>query len=521
MGIFRQFPYTNCHDLNLDWVLSQLRGIDEKLDEALDLIENKIADLVNDPAIKEKIDEIIEEYLTPEQINDIMAMVIERLMPLSQPFPDYIPISNAKCKLINDDTNRVIQGSCCDDEYFYTYRSNYYGGAGVIDKYNMNGVKYASTDFISDNEGGASTSPVEHATNEWTFVDSKAIDLGHGNGMYYKADENIIYVAEYTTGSDDNQVPSTMIHKVDPTTLTLIESFNCNHQLMGLGYNTKLELWCGYEIIYGNNNRNSLVFWDKDWNYIETVNIPINSQFRTGMFSNDDYIFLLSTRGSKRGFANKTTDGGGSAIETTLTIYDWNCKFRGVTCMHNATELQSIAWTGKGHVASFYFNRLNGYAPYVSFIQLYPNEPFSYAWYRSNWGKNQTAWWAKSEEEMFGGTGRIPGIDTKVPYSATHLEIGFGQTFSSSPVWITIPRAYDQQSLSQWVTLTLVRSNDVVVQSMRIDQTKYGIDVGAVRTKVINSNGVTDIDQYYKIRQIRAVNYTMQFRYNSYLLLNE
>ena len=33
MGIFEQFPYTNFHDLNLDWILHAIRSMDKKLDE--------------------------------------------------------------------------------------------------------------------------------------------------------------------------------------------------------------------------------------------------------------------------------------------------------------------------------------------------------------------------------------------------------------------------------------------------------------------------------------------------------
>lgn len=33
MGIFEQFPYTNFHDLNLDWILRAIQSMDKKLDE--------------------------------------------------------------------------------------------------------------------------------------------------------------------------------------------------------------------------------------------------------------------------------------------------------------------------------------------------------------------------------------------------------------------------------------------------------------------------------------------------------
>lgn len=33
MGVFEQFPYTNFHDLNLDWILRAIQSMDKKLDE--------------------------------------------------------------------------------------------------------------------------------------------------------------------------------------------------------------------------------------------------------------------------------------------------------------------------------------------------------------------------------------------------------------------------------------------------------------------------------------------------------
>ena len=513
MGIFRQFPYTNFHELNLDWILNELRGIDEKLDEALDTIKEKIADLVDDPAIREKIDEIIEEYLTPEQINEILAMVIERLTPLAQPNPEYINISNGKGRLINDNTNRVPQGSCCDGTYYYVYRNNYLGGAGVIDKYNMNGELYPRTEY------NVGEYPVEHGTEDWTYVDSKAINLGHGNGMFYKEDEHKIYVSAYSHGADDSQTPDASVYVVDPDTLTVVETINAQYPLLGIGYNYKLEQWVGYNILYGNNDINNLIIYDKDWNIIKIENVPINSQFRAGCFVNDDYIYLLSTRGDGRGFAN-STNVGGKAIESKLTIYDWNFNYRGQVNFHNGIELQSIAYTGKCHVATFYFNQ--SWSPYVSFIQLDPRSPFSYSWYRSNWGKNQLCWKATADANMYGAIGYITGIDTKMPYSGTHLEIEFSQDMTSAGQWFTIPRAFDQEKMYQWITITLVRSADIIYQSMRIDQTKNGIQIGACRTKTISNAGVVENlgeEFYYKVREVRSVNYTMQPRYNSYLEL--
>ena len=32
MGVFEQFPYSNFHDLNLDWILSEIKSFAGRLD---------------------------------------------------------------------------------------------------------------------------------------------------------------------------------------------------------------------------------------------------------------------------------------------------------------------------------------------------------------------------------------------------------------------------------------------------------------------------------------------------------
>lgn len=38
MGLFEQFPYTNFHELNLDWILKKIKELDEKVDSIEDRI---------------------------------------------------------------------------------------------------------------------------------------------------------------------------------------------------------------------------------------------------------------------------------------------------------------------------------------------------------------------------------------------------------------------------------------------------------------------------------------------------
>ena len=229
MGLFEHFPYTNFHELNLDWVIKNLRGVDKKLDEALDLIENKITDLVNEPEIRAEIERIVEEYLTPEQIEEIdEKLSVEYIEPLEEdlvnkfadlkddinrtpfakPFPDFIPLSNVKGILSNNESYRIPQGTCCDGTYFYVYRNNWYGGDGMLDMYDMNGITSPTLRYTADADPQP---PVEIGSNQWTLVESVPVNAGHGNSMVYKEDEHAIYIAEYTRGPQTpatSQIPS-------------------------------------------------------------------------------------------------------------------------------------------------------------------------------------------------------------------------------------------------------------------------------------------------------------------------
>ena len=44
MGIFRQFPYTNFHELNLDWMLRMLQEIDTTMSQFVAINALKYAD---------------------------------------------------------------------------------------------------------------------------------------------------------------------------------------------------------------------------------------------------------------------------------------------------------------------------------------------------------------------------------------------------------------------------------------------------------------------------------------------
>ena len=55
MGLFENFPYTNFHDLNLDWIIQALKDLDKKVDT----IEDRVTD-----AAKAYVEERIEDFVS-------------------------------------------------------------------------------------------------------------------------------------------------------------------------------------------------------------------------------------------------------------------------------------------------------------------------------------------------------------------------------------------------------------------------------------------------------------------------
>ena len=97
MAIFNEFPQTNFHELNLDWILDRIKHLDKRLitiEEFIDYLKN---DGIND-AVSEKIDSMVESgefvqilldylpYVTPEMFNAAGDGVSNDTEPLQQAF---------------------------------------------------------------------------------------------------------------------------------------------------------------------------------------------------------------------------------------------------------------------------------------------------------------------------------------------------------------------------------------------------------------------------------------------------
>ena len=62
MGVFEHFPYTNFHELNLDWILKTVRGFQTTIDNIPDMIEDEVADQLKEANLEQIIIDLYTQY---------------------------------------------------------------------------------------------------------------------------------------------------------------------------------------------------------------------------------------------------------------------------------------------------------------------------------------------------------------------------------------------------------------------------------------------------------------------------
>lgn len=113
---FEQFPYSNFHDLNLDWILGQLKGFQAELTEfrlRLDTIREGIlsdAKAYTDAAIAEKYNEFQQQYNElVTQVDQFQTAINNTLQGFQDQFDDYKERTTAEVLSAKAYTDAAIQ----------------------------------------------------------------------------------------------------------------------------------------------------------------------------------------------------------------------------------------------------------------------------------------------------------------------------------------------------------------------------------------------------------------------------
>ena len=110
MGLFEHFPYTNFHELNLDWIIKTVKDLDEKVNSIEDRIYNKAKAYTD-----EQVGQLRNEFNELE--NEFIAFKAE----VNQMFNKYTAQQD---KAFND--FKEIEGEI-DDEEINEMKNMFYG----------------------------------------------------------------------------------------------------------------------------------------------------------------------------------------------------------------------------------------------------------------------------------------------------------------------------------------------------------------------------------------------------------
>ena len=97
MGLFEHFPYTNFHELNLAWLLRDLKAAGAKIED--------LEKFIKDMDIPEDVEKILTEWLENGTIEELIGDALENYL-----HPDYIEIDAIQAK--NEGETNNIFGDC-------------------------------------------------------------------------------------------------------------------------------------------------------------------------------------------------------------------------------------------------------------------------------------------------------------------------------------------------------------------------------------------------------------------------
>ena len=252
MALFDNFPFTDLHNLNLDWVLRKMRELiaewaafhadivywrEDITDEMADLkqfVLNYFDALDLDAIVAEKINDLLES-------GTFEAMVEAGINKLPHTIIGDLTLNTFKQG--TDPGGKFIQGGC-------------YIGDGKI-------VLYFSQD--TSNLGTITCYNLRTKTQEWTYD----VEGGHGASLAYH--DNTLYISpmfDYSTPS----VLLTTLYKVDLSNPTVLTPISMPFQIYSMAYDSGFF----YFMTHGNgkvNYNNICTVTDEEFNIVRTVNL--------------------------------------------------------------------------------------------------------------------------------------------------------------------------------------------------------------------------------------------------------
>ena len=103
MGLFENFPYTNFHELNLDWIIKTMKALDEKVDSIEDRIYNKSKAYTDEQIaiLRNEFNSLEDEFIAFKA--DVNKMFAAYTAKQDKAFADYKALMNAQIDLLEQE----------------------------------------------------------------------------------------------------------------------------------------------------------------------------------------------------------------------------------------------------------------------------------------------------------------------------------------------------------------------------------------------------------------------------------
>ena len=103
MGLFENFPYTNFHELNLDWVIKTMKALDEKVDSIEDRIYNKSKAYTDEQIaiLRNEFNSLEDEFIVFKA--DVNKMFADYTARQDKAFTDYKALVDAQIDLLEQE----------------------------------------------------------------------------------------------------------------------------------------------------------------------------------------------------------------------------------------------------------------------------------------------------------------------------------------------------------------------------------------------------------------------------------
>lgn len=183
MGVFTYWPYSNLHEMNLDWLVQQLKNFISEAEAKFNSVDEEIEYLKeNFTALKDYVDTYFDSLDIVQIVNDkleemlddgtIQALLTRSIPELASLTGDYIgkPIVRERIARTENGEGNSFQNMIVNGDYIYTFRVVGSNTASYLRVYNKN-------------------------TNELLY-EVNVPELGHGGSLFIK--DNILYCISVT-----------------------------------------------------------------------------------------------------------------------------------------------------------------------------------------------------------------------------------------------------------------------------------------------------------------------------------